>query len=252
MQLQLRELESAGLACQLVGTEKAFEKPDRMMILCHGFGAPGTDLVPCGGEIIAADPENLERALIAFPAAPILLDEYLGEAGFGDGRAWWPIDMEKLQMAMATGNIRDMRNDAPEMLPERRTEILKLIEEFQSQYGLGAGDFVLGGFSQGSMLATEVALHMKPAPAGLVIWSGTLLNEENWKSAANDREESEIFPIVQTHGKIDPILPMVAAEWLKDLLGAAGFQVQFHEFNGPHTIPREGIEMAVKLLKEVN
>ena len=89
---------------------------------------------------------------------------------------------------------------------------------------------------------------MDKVPGGLIIWSGTLLNEKVWKEKTADRSANHRFPVVQTHGKLDPILPFVAAEWLRDLLMGAGFKLNFQSFNGPHTIPPVGIELAAELI----
>jgi len=238
------QLEQIGeLECRVVDTARSAEQPEKIVIICHGFGAPGDDLVPCSREIYAAGGDELEKVRFVFPVAPLSLDD-----GLGDSRAWWPIDMMALQIAIESGNIRDLRNDQPELLPSRRSEMLGVIEELKTQTGLAENDFVLGGFSQGSMIATDVALSMTNPPGGLIIWSGTLLNEPNWTEWATNRDEAKRFPIFQSHGRTDPILPFCGAEWLREMLDLAHFQVDFMPFSGQHTIPMEGITSAAKLI----
>lgn len=214
------ELEDA--ACQL------------NIVLCHGFGAPGTDLVPLGNQIYQAKSELQGKVRFIFPAAPISLEDQ----GIPGGRAWWPLDMMRLQMAIQTGEFRDLRKDSPEQLPEARELILSLLTELEAKTGIPVSKTILGGFSQGAMLATDVTFRLSESPAGLVIWSGTLLNEEEWVEICLKRAG---LPVFQSHGRQDPILPFEAAIWLRDLLVGNGLNVAFHEFHGQHGIPVDSI-----------
>ena len=54
---------------------------------------------------------------------------------------------------------------------------------------------------------------------------------------------------MQTHGRQDQILPFAAAIALRELLTEAGANVNFIEFNGPHTITLPGLEALVELLE---
>ncbi len=62
-------------------------KIDRIAVYCHGFGAPGDDLVGLAEPIVRAADSNDESFLLVFPAAPIDLSRY----GMPGGRAWWPL-----------------------------------------------------------------------------------------------------------------------------------------------------------------
>ena len=214
------------------------------LILMHGFGATGEDLVPLAEELVYRDPSLAETVKFIFPAAPL---EPVEMADYG-GRAWWPIDMAKLQRAMMLGDFRDLREDLPELLPAAREKVVGLIDEVRAETGWGLDRFVLGGFSQGSMLATDVALRLPEAPAGLVIWSGTLLCEKEWLPLLPGRQG---LRVIQSHGRQDQILPFAAAEWLRDAMTAAGLEVEFLPFNGPHTIPEAAVEATLKLLKQL-
>jgi phospholipase/carboxylesterase len=93
---------------------------------------------------------------------------------------------------------------------------------------------VLGGFSQGAMLALDVALRTKRRPSGLVLLSGTYIAEREWQPLMAARKGTSVF---QSHGESDPILPFAIAEKLRDALGDAGLDVEFHRFGGGHAIP---------------
>lgn len=213
-----------------------------MVVLCHGFGAPGEDLVPLAAEYVRSRPPLEEHVQFVFPAAPLAIPEVPG------GRAWWPIDMLELQSAAIEGRFRDLRQSLPPQLPDARNRMFKLIDLLQEETGVPLSRFVLGGFSQGAMLATDVTLRLPEAPGALIIHSGTLLAEPEWKALAPRRAGLQVL---QTHGTFDPLLPFESAIWLRDLLMQAGLKVSFYSFPGIHTIPGEAVQTSAQLIEEI-
>jgi phospholipase/carboxylesterase len=238
--LTYRRKVHGGLNC-IVAEDAAQPAQDIAAVFLHGFGASGEDLVPLAEELVLREPSLESRVKFVFPAAPLEPPEF---AEFG-GRAWWPIDMAALQRAAMLGEFRDLRRDCPPLLSVVRQHLTDLIGEIRSETGWGVDRFVLGGFSQGSMAATDVTLRLDESPAGLVIWSGSLLCEDEWRPLAPRRAG---LPVVQSHGRQDSILPFAAGEWLRDLLKEAGLRVDFHAFNGPHTIPPGAVDAAARLV----
>ena len=57
--------------------------------------------------------------------------------------------------------------------------------------------------------------------------------------------------VLQTHGKYDPLLPFAGAEALRDLMTESGLAVEFVAFDGPHTIPLEGLDRCAALMSRV-
>ena len=218
--------------------------PRLNVVLCHGFGAPGDDLVPLAGHLLQEFPDLDQNVQFVFPAAPLSMSEY----GIPGGRAWWMLDMEKLQEAIATGHLRDLRNDAPPDLPARRAQLTGLLQALGDQTNLPPGRLVLGGFSQGSMLAIDVALHGSEKPAGLIVWSGTLLNEDVWRPLAPILSG---LPILQSHGQQDPILPFEAATWLREFFTESGARNEFLTFQGGHAIPQNVLDATGRLLTDL-
>ncbi len=217
------------------------QSPQACVILCHGFGAPGTDLVPIAHEMIRSTPDLRDIAFI-FPQAPIELDPMF------DSRAWWMIDIEKIQSLMMSGDFRELQNSKPDLLETRRDQITSIIEHAKIQYQLPAAKIVVGGFSQGSMVATDVALHYPEQLGGLIVWSGTTLNESEWKVAADKQSP---LRVLQSHGRMDPVLPFAGAESLRHLLTQTNHKVQFVPFQGEHTIGTESLVASVKMLAEM-
>jgi phospholipase/carboxylesterase len=112
------------------------------------------------------------------------------------------------------------------------------LEALQQQSGLPMGRILLGGFSQGAMLATDLTLRSDEAPAALAIFSGTMLAEPEWRRLAPRRRG---LKVLQTHGRQDPILPFVSSEWVREMLVESGLDVRYLPFDGPHTISMDGV-----------
>jgi phospholipase/carboxylesterase len=93
---------------------------------------------------------------------------------------------------------------------------------------------LLGGFSQGSMLALDVALHDSRPLAGLALLSTTPLCLSEWQPLMAARRD---LPVLQTHGTQDVVLPHALALEERDLLEAAGLDVTWISFPGGHELP---------------
>jgi phospholipase/carboxylesterase len=224
------------LACRVF--QQSDSPPELLVVMCHGFGAPGDDLVPLAPDLVRRRPE-LAHTRFVFPAAPLSLSS-LGP-GYGNGRAWWMLDMERL---MSLSPV-EYRAEVPEGLAAARRALLAVLDELTRSTGLPRSKCVLSGFSQGAMLATDVALRLEEAPAALGILSGTLISEVQWRAKAAARKGLRVF---QSHGREDPLLPYLNAEALRDLLSGAGLDVAFLPFEGGHGIPLEAVEGLADLL----
>jgi phospholipase/carboxylesterase len=234
-----RQQQLGGLDCVIADDDE--QHLQMAAVFMHGFGATGEDLISLAEEFVIRDSSLAEKVRFIFPAAPLQPPEF---AEFG-GRAWWPLDVAALQRAIAMRQFRDLRRDIPPLLAAARESVLNLIGELDSEMGIPIERVVLGGFSQGSMLATDVTLRLERSPAALVIWSGTLLAEEEWRERAPRRAG---LKVLQSHGRQDPILPFEASEWLRDMLMEAGLSVDFIPFNGPHTISEAAVQKTTELL----
>lgn len=215
-----------------------------VVVVCHGFGAPGDDLVPLGSELGRAGPKLAQSVRFIFPQAPLSLESL----GWGDARAWWMIDMMKLQLAQQTGQLRDLRSERPVGMPEARNQLVQLLTELQAETGVPWSKFVLGGFSQGAMIAVETLRHLPQQIGGAILFSGTLINETEWREPAPPLRG---LPVMQSHGRSDVILPYSLSLELKALLEEQGAQVQFVEFAGGHAIPQPALKSALTLLQNV-
>jgi phospholipase/carboxylesterase len=207
------------------GSDRSGGGSGPVAILLHGYGAGGDDLVPLA-RVLNVPP----GVRFVFPAAPLALPEL---AAYG-GRAWWPIDIEAMQLAAARGETRERALERPAGLADARGALNALLTEVQRELGVASEHIVLGGFSQGAMLACDVALHSAAPLAGLVLLSTTLLNQAEWQPLMAARKA---LPVLQTHGLHDPLLPVAQARALRDLLRSAGVAVKWLEFQGAHELP---------------
>ena len=112
--MNLKEENLGGLNCQIVDLLEENQKPEMIVIFCHGYGAPGTDLVGLGPEILNLKPHLADKVQFFFPAAPLSMDSM----GIYGGRAWWHLDMEKFMASIEGGLSRDLRSEKPEGLDE--------------------------------------------------------------------------------------------------------------------------------------
>jgi len=214
-----------------------------VVLLCHGFGAPGTDLVGLADMFRYAEPEWAQKTAFVFPAAP--LD--LGDIGMYGGRAWWPINMAKLQEQIASRDIRRLVEETPPGLHEARQQLTECVTACLTHYGLTADRLVLGGFSQGAMVTTDLALSLSPPPAGLIVFSGMLINAGQWRTATT--EQPARFPVWQSHGRYDVVLPFEGAVALQNQLTSQKWSVTFEPFAGGHEIPRQALGSAIRFAK---
>ncbi len=225
------------LTCRVTGG------PDRqgggdgpVVVLLHGYGAPGDDLVGLARELDAP-----REVRFVFPHAPLSL-----AGGMMDSRAWWQIDLMALEAALASGSVRDLRGDEPEGLSEARAALGACLDAVTES--LAPSALVLGGFSQGAMLSTDFALHDERPLAAMALMSGTFLNERAWRPRFASRRGMRA---VMSHGSHDPLLPFAASVELKDALTEAGWQIAFVPFRGQHEIPPMVLHALGQLITEV-
>lgn len=242
--MQVEHVAWGGLKTLIVHDLPAGTRPDLAVVLCHGFGAPGTDLAGLVQPLVGVEPTLAERVAFLFPAAP--LD--LSSRGIPGGRAWWMIDLNRLIYGPPPDLLERFRRECPVGLPEASGALRKLIDEAGQHFGLTADRFVLGGFSQGSMLATDVALRLPSGPAGLAILSGALINEAEWRPLLDQAKRGPLR-VVQSHGRHDSILPFPMGVALHELLVESGAEVDFVPFAGDHEIPPHVVQRLATLLK---
>jgi phospholipase/carboxylesterase len=211
-----------GLRVRIAGGEGSGAGNGPAIVLLHGFGASGDDLVPLW-RVLGAP----VGTRFVFPEAPLTIP------GFEDGRAWWmPSDLAARERAYASGKARDLSGEVPEGLADARDHVVAMLEDLGRTFC--PRKVVLGGFSQGAMLSCDVALRTSVPLAALVMLSGSFIAEEQWRPMMPRRSEVLAF---LSHGDADRMLPFAQSERLRDALAGAGLAVQWVPFQGGHEIP---------------
>jgi phospholipase/carboxylesterase len=190
------------------------------VVLCHGYGADGNDLIglaPFWQRI-------LPTAAFVAPNAP---ERCPGSPGY----QWFPIsrlDPAEMQRGVAhAGGVLDAFLDAE-----------------MSRYQLTADRLALVGFSQGTMMSLHVGLGRPQKPAAIVGFSGMFTAAENPPSLAEDTP-----PILLVHGDQDPMIPVDALFMSASALGRAGAAVQWHVSSGTgHSIDEQGLGLGGQFL----
>lgn len=238
-----KNMKIGPLDCTVVGSFEEETKPKLVVLLCHGFGASGDDLVPIAEEVLGASESCRDKVTFIMPAAPLALDSF---GGF-EGRAWWLINMQKLAEMTGTNDFKELQSAVPPGIIEAREMLNETLIEIFSTTGCSWNQLIIGGFSQGAMLTADTVLNSTENPLALIQWSGTLICEDQWKEKITAHKG---LRVLQSHGAIDPVLPFSGAESLRDLFANHECDVNFLEFHGVHTIPMDGLKCLKELMEE--
>ncbi|NPD15623.1 alpha/beta fold hydrolase [Xinfangfangia sp. D13-10-4-6] len=206
------------------GPEKGQAKS--LVILVHGYGADGNDLLGL------ADPlaPHLPDTVFVAPDAPEPC------AGNPFGRQWFPIPW-------LDGSSEEA---ARQGLLAAADDLNAFIDQRLADEGLPASALALLGFSQGAMMSLHVAPRRADPVAAVVAISGRLLAPE--LLAAETRVKP---PVLLIHGDQDPVVPFENLALAGDALSGAGFDTYAHVMKGTgHGIAPDGLGAALGFLKE--
>ncbi|MFP4314468.1 MAG: alpha/beta hydrolase [Alphaproteobacteria bacterium] len=200
----------------------------KLVILLHGLGSNGQDLISLAPYWAPAVPE----ALFISPDAPFACD--MVPAGYPNSYQWF-----SLQSRDPQDMLDGARRAAPILKDFIRTQLDKS--------GVKAENCALVGFSQGTMMALSVAPFFKEKLAGVLGYSGALL----W-DAEQDMDKMHKIPVRLIHGEADGVVPIDAYHMARQKLQAEGFQVSGHSTHGlEHSIDGPGVESGAEFLKIV-
>jgi phospholipase/carboxylesterase len=210
--------------------KKGDEKSPAIIIL-HGYGADNQDLAPLSQVMNTKSSYNWY-----FPNG-------VQETGMG-GMCWFPIDMMALQYALMNGKFDNFfTNIIPPGMEEAMLKVKSLVLELKEKHG----EVYMGGFSQGSMISAHLAFTNPELVSKLFLLSSTFVAKERWEDIVTG---NEAFPIFQSHGIMDPVLPIAQARKLNEFLNAKGVVPDYYEFQGGHEIPHNILEKLTNFLDQ--
>ncbi len=176
-------------------------KARQLVVLLHGYGADGNDLIEIGSQWRTLLPD----AAFVAPHAP----EPCGQAS--SGRQWFPLTMRDPDERWRGVNAAGPDLDA-------------FLDDELAALGLDDSALALVGFSQGTMMALHVGLRRRRPPAAIVGWSGLLVGPEHLGRLAGRTAP----PILMTHGSDDEVIPVDALFMATEQLAAVGIASQWH------------------------
>ncbi len=204
--------------------QRGGEGPPTLLLL-HGYGSSAEHWLPFSESI--ALPGN---GRFLFPEATVPALRTDGSTG---GLAWWDLDLAA-HLRIHQNGI-DLSLDAPGGLESAAQEVRAVMS---AEGNSAKHPFLLGGFSQGAMVACQIAFMSDEPLSALIIFSGTPVNEAAWRAGMARRKG---LPVFMAHGRGDNILPYDLAERLRMDMVKAGLQVTFVPFDGGHEIPAEAV-----------
>jgi phospholipase/carboxylesterase len=205
--------------------------PAASVIWLHGLGADGYDFVPVVREL-----ELLKTppARYVFPHAPTRAVTINGGYVM---RAWYDI----------LGNDLVRREDEPG-IRESQQQVEALIAR-EVERGTPRSRIVLAGFSQGGAIALQTGLRQREPLAALLALSTYLPLAAAFDAERADASRS--VPIFMAHGRSDPVIPLARATSSRDQLKAAGYSVEWHEYDMPHSVCEDEIRQIAAFLGRV-
>jgi phospholipase/carboxylesterase len=195
--------------------------PRSLVILLHGYGSNGDDLIGLVPYWRAALPDTLFLAPDAPQPCP----------GTATGRQWWPLTSLSPEARAAGVRVSAATLNA-------------YIDQQLAKYGLTEDGLALVGFSQGTMMALHVGPRREHALAGIVGYSGMLADP-----LALTTEVCTRPPILLVHGDADTVLPVASIHQAQGALEPLGFEVATHISRGlGHSVDEAGLTLGREFL----
>lgn len=205
--------------------------PSVGVVIFHGYGANMRDLFPLW-EMMGGEKFNWY-----FPNGILPLS-----MGYGyEGRSWFSIDIEGLEKAMREGRHRDLRSFIPPEYESTLSHLESLLGDLKRRHE----KLIVGGFSQGAMCSSHLALRGNVPIDALILLSGNLIAESKMPPA------SKGIPFYMSHGTSDPVLSFDGAKALEKKLLGIGLQGKLETFSGGHEIPQSVISGVKNFLSKV-
>ena len=195
-------------------------EPVGLLVLHHGRGADEWDLLPLAD---ALDPGRVFH--VVSPRGPLQLPGWNGYHWYEVPRVGYP---------------------NPQTFRASYRTLAAFHEQLWQRTGLTAEQTVLGGFSMGAVMSYALGLGPdRPAPAGVLAFSGFVPTVEEWQP---DVEGRQGMGALIAHGTRDPVIDVSFARAARALLEAGGLKTDYHESDVAHQIDPGVLPAAIEWL----
>ncbi|MBC6444505.1 MAG: prolyl oligopeptidase family serine peptidase [Alphaproteobacteria bacterium GM202ARS2] len=206
-------------------TLKPKQQTDSLVILLHGYGADGQDMLP----IINHWQADLPRTLFIVPDAPFPCEVN------PSGKQWFSLQPFNLETITQQAN-------------QHKGYMAQFIEDALSQAPDGAhvpsSRLILAGFSQGGMFALHVGLTLSQPVGGIIGYSCALANLE----AEEIRNKP---PVLLVHGEQDDVVPYHLMQQSAGRLKENGIETTtLSRANLAHSIDQQGLTAGRKFIQQ--
>ena len=201
-------------------------KAEAAVVLLHGYGANGADLLGLA-DVLG---EHLPGVAFVAPDAP---EQCVANPM---GYQWFPIPwIDGSDPAEAEAGLFRAAEDLDAYL-----------DSVLEDEAIGPDRLILFGFSQGTMMSLHVAPQRAEPVSGVVGFSGRLWSPELLEDAVVSRP-----PVLLVHGDADEVVPPDALPEAANALTAAGFDVYAHVMKGTgHGIAPDGLSVALAFMQD--
>jgi phospholipase/carboxylesterase len=197
-----------------------------IVVFVHGYGADGADLLGLAQPLAP----HLPHTAFYAPNAPEPC------AGNPFGFQWFPIPW-------LDGSSEQAAHDG---LEAASADFNAFLDGIMATEGVGPEALALVGFSQGTMISLHVAPRRDVPFAGVVGFSGRLLEADRLEGETTARP-----PVLLVHGDADEVVPISSLSDAADALDDAGFEVYAHVSKGTaHGIAHDGLSLALSFLRD--
>lgn len=201
-------------------------KATSLMVFLHGYGADGDDLMGLASQMADYFPDTVFIA----PDAPQTC------AGNAAGFQWFSVP----QVDGAS------EEDAVEGMMQSAKDLDAYLDQVMADEGVSPDKCVLFGFSQGTMMALQVAPRRAAPLAAVAGFSGSLMLPDALRDEVVSRP-----PVMLLHGDKDEVVPPEALSKAEFALDTLGFEVYaFVMENAGHGIASDGLSVATGFLRE--
>jgi phospholipase/carboxylesterase len=214
----------ASASAELVYAERpAAGTPAGLLVLHHGRGTDEHDLL---GLAEALDPAH--RLHVAAPRAPLKLP---GSPGYH----WYLVPR--------------VGHPDPATFAASYDALASFHDELWERTGIAPRDTVLGGFSMGTVMSYALGLGRgRPTVAGILAFSGFIPEVSGWEPSLPEHAETRVFV---AHGRNDPVIDVSFARKARDILLAAGIELEYCESAAGHYIDAADVARATSWLSSL-